>query len=826
VTTSRVQDVWPLSPLQEGLLFHAAYDDQGPDVYLGQRAFDFAGRLDAGRLRASWEGLLGRHAALRASFQRRRSGEPVQVIAGRVGLPWREADVSGLAGEQALAEADRLAGAERERRFDLTAPPLLRLLLIKLAPARHRLVITSHHILMDGWSMPLVMNELVAVYMAGGDAGALPPVASYREYLSWLARQDKDAARAAWQAELAGVGEPTLVAPADPARAPVIPERVSVSAAPELSGAVTALARSRGLTVNTVLQGAWALLLARLAGRTDVVFGATVAGRPPELAGVESMVGLFINTLPVRVRLDPAQPVADLLAGIQERQAALIAHQHLGLAEIQKLAGPGAVFDTLVVYENYPRPPDPQAARGGISVAPAWLREVSHYPLTLVVVPGDRMVLKLDYRPDLSDLDGARRILDRLVGVLGRVAADPGARVGEVAVADEAERRLVVGGWNATAAPAGALTLAGLFAAQAGRSPAAAAVVCGERVVSYAELGEAAGRLARYLGGLGAGPGSRVAVLMERSVDLVVAVLGVVLAGAAYVPVDPEYPGERVGFMLADAGPAVVVCTAGLAGRVPAGCPAPVVVVDDPAVAAAVAACPGDDLAGLAARARPQDLAYVMYTSGSTGVPKGVAVTQAGAAGLVTDQGWGAAHARVLMHAPHAFDASTYELWVPVAHGGQVVVAPPGLADAGLLRELITGGALTAVHVTAGLFAVMADQSPDCFAGLQEVLTGGDVVSAAAVAKVAAACPGLAVRHLYGPTEITLCATWFALPAGQPVGPVLPIGRPLGNRRVYVLDAFLLPVPPGVTGELYIAGAGLARGYLNRPALTAERFVA
>ncbi|MBW5425213.1 non-ribosomal peptide synthetase, partial [Streptomyces sp. BG9H] len=349
--------MWPLSPLQEGLLFHADFDDSGPDVYAVQFTLDVEGPLDAGRLRTSWQALLDRHAALRASFHRRKSGEAVQLITRNVTLPWREADLSAHPAADRPARVEKLAARERAERLDLSAPPLLRLLLIRLADHRHRLIVTSHHLLMDGWSMPVLLGELSQVYAAGGDASVLKPAASYGDYLVWLGRQDKEAARDAWRAELAGADEPTLVAPADAGGTPVLPDEHLVRLPEETTRALAETARAQGLTVNTVVQGAWALVLARLAGRTDVVFGATVAGRPAELPGVESMVGLLINTLPVRVPLEGAEPVSRMLARLQERQAALMAHQHFGLSEIQRLAGPGAVFDTLVVYENYPNPP-------------------------------------------------------------------------------------------------------------------------------------------------------------------------------------------------------------------------------------------------------------------------------------------------------------------------------------------------------------------------------------------------------------------------------------------------------------------------------------
>ncbi|GAA5702302.1 linear gramicidin synthase subunit B [Streptomyces avermitilis] len=835
-------DVWPLSPLQEGLLFHATFDERGPDVYASQRMLALDGPLDVDRLRVSWEALLARHAVLRGSFHQRESGETVQVIASYVEPRWREADLTGLASDAVPGELARLADAERMERFDLADAPLLRLLLIRLGAERYRQVVTVHHALVDGWSTDVVFAELSEVYAAGGEASALAPVTSYTEYLAWLSRQDKDAAREAWRAELDGVAEPTLVAPGG-VGTQAVPEPVSFELSGELTSAVAELARSQGVTVNTVVQGAWALVLARLVGRTDVVFGATVASRPAELPGVESAVGLFLNTLPVRVSLAAEQPVAGMLTDLRDRQVALMARQHMGLREIRQLVGAGAEFDTLVVYENLPRTPavregvDPRGtgSAGSLSVRTVGdPQDRGHYPMALIVMPDERLRGHLVCRPDVVDRARGESVVASLTRVLEQMAADPSMPVGRLDVLGAAERARVTAQSGTTAREHARRARAGeptrspalapeLFAQQAAATPTAVALVDGARTLTYGELVAESAGLARRLVRAGVAPETRVAVVADRSAELVVALLAVSTAGGVYVPVDPGLPEARMRMLLDDVAPPVLVCTRAARDAVPPDFTGRLVVVDDPA---------GAEVEGPVTdhgHTRPltaDHAAYVIYTSGSTGTPKGAVVPHRGLRNLVADRVERyriGADSAVLQLVPPSFDVSMADIWPVLCAGGRLVLAPPTKhhASGEDLVRLMRAERVTHVAMTP---TVLAQLPPEELPLLRVLIVGGEPLPDELRGQWTA---GREVYSEYGVTEATVAST-VSHPLGHPLDApgTPPIGRPIAGTGAYVLDAFLHPVPPGAVGELYLSGVGLARGYLSRPGLTAQRFVA
>ena len=465
----QIEDILPLSPLQEGLLFHALYDTQAPDVYTVQLDLGLEGPLDGTALQAAAQALVQRHASLRASFRHAGLSRPVQIIVPRVTVPWRSIDLSLL---DDAGRAERLAhvlAEERAERFDLGAAPLLRFTLIRLSADRHRLVLTNHHILMDGWSMPVLVQELLTLYAQRDDAGALPRVTPYRDYLAWIAAQDRDAAIAVWRDALAGLDAATRVAAHDPGRAPIVPEQITLALSEPLTTALTLAARRQGLTLNTLVQAAWAILLGRMTGRDDVVFGVTVAGRPPEIAGIERMVGLFINTLPLRIKLPPAKSLATFLREVQESQSGLAAQQHLGLAEIQNLAGLGDLFDTLMVFESYPVDRDGLAAgAAGLRLTDISGRDATHYPLSLAATPGERLQLRLDYRPDLFERASVETMAGRLIRLLEAAVADTDQPIGTLDILGPDERRTILRDWNDTARAIPSATLPELFAAQVG----------------------------------------------------------------------------------------------------------------------------------------------------------------------------------------------------------------------------------------------------------------------------------------------------------------------------------------------------------------------
>nr|WBO80847.1 amino acid adenylation domain-containing protein [Streptomyces sp. SBE_14.2] len=821
-------DVLPLSPLQEGLLFHTEYDQQAEDVYITRLAVDVHGELDTEALRAAVAGLLARHASLRACFHRTTDGTPVQLIPAEAEPPWHDVDLSALDEDARRAELDRLLVAERSRRFDPQRPPLLRFTLVRLGEDRHRLLFAAHHLLLDGWSAQVLAGELFALYGQRGDASALLDTAPYKEYLAWLAGQDRPAAEAAWSAALAGVEEPTLVAPHAAGSAAALPGRIADELPAELTAALTAAARAHGLTMNAVVQGAWGLVLARLTGRDDVLFGETVSGRPPELPGVESMVGLFSNTVPVRVRVDPARSLADTLARVQAGRVDLLAHHYLGLADIQRLTGLGTLFDTAVVFENFPAEETGGRTVHGLTLSEVDTKGDNHYPLGMVVMHDERRtVLNWYYRGDLVDAELVRGATRALRSVLRAFAEAPDTPVGRLPMADEAETLRLTSGAAGVAVPGSEALVHELIEAQAARTPGAVALAGTTAELTYAELDARADRLARLLVADGAGPEERVAVAMERSADLVVTLLAVLKSGAAYVPLDPAHPAGRTAHVLADARPRLLLTDRATAAGLP-DTDVPVLVLDAPGVTERLAALPtaGPDDARPDTPAGADRAAYVIYTSGSTGRPKGVVVTHRSVVDYLgwTRRAYPAAAGVALLHSPVAFDLSVTALFTPLTTGGTVVVA--ALEEDPETSARLAATPLTFMKATPSHLPLL-DALPDAYSPAGELLLGGEALLGEALADWRERHPDVTVWNVYGPTEATVNVTEHRIDPGAPLDPgPVPIGRPQGNVRAYVLDAALRPAPEGVAGELYLAGPCLARGYLGRPGLTAERFTA
>ncbi|MEU0005141.1 non-ribosomal peptide synthase/polyketide synthase [Streptomyces sp. NPDC006314] len=830
------EDVLPLTPLQSGMLFHGLVDTEG--AYFDRTAVRLSGVADPHAFAEAWQRVADRTPVLRTSVHWRGLPHPVQVVKHRAELPVTHLDWRGLTPEARAEQTERLLAEDRAAGMDLSTAPLTRLTLAALPGDEVLLVWSTHHIVLDGWSTGQLLTEVCQRYAAltGGPDAAPPVRRPFADFLHWLRGQDETAAERHWADALAGF---TVRTPLPYDRTPAEAHRARSGAAvhheldEEVSRRLRETAARAGLTVNTVVEGAWALLLARTGGRDDVVFGTTVSGRPAELPGVETMIGMFINTVPTRVRI-PGGRVLPWLRDLQERQSEARRFDFLALPRIQAVSEVAAgepLFDSMVVFENYPVD-ESATARTGVRVAEVRADDATTFPWCLRAHLAERLGFDLAYDPALFDRATVERAAGRLAGLLTSLADGVDGDLDDLDLLTEADRQLLAD-WNATAREVAPRSPVDLFAAQVRRTPEAVAVSDGDRDLTYRRLSEWAGRLAARLVADGLTAEDRVALLMDRSAELVVAQLAVLMAGGAYLPVDTRAPEERRRTLLAQAGATIRLTTAEVAAARTGTRTATA-----PTGAEVATARPGAEAAtgpttrtGAAEEpvppADPDRLAYVMFTSGSTGRPKAVAVRHRDVAALATDSRFaGGVCARVLLHSPVAFDAATFEVWAPLLNGGCVVVAPGGTVDAALVRRLAAEGGLTALWVTAGLFRLLAQDAPDCFRGLVQVWTGGDVVPAAAVRRVLTACPGLSVVDGYGPTETTTFATSCALTGAAAVPDTVPIGHPLDDMRVHVLDSRLRPVPPGCAGELYVAGEGVARGYLNRPGDTAARFLA
>ncbi|MFB6809230.1 amino acid adenylation domain-containing protein, partial [Streptomyces sp. NPDC056387] len=823
----KLQDVWSLSPLQEGMLFHALYDPQGVDVYTSQVSVGLQGKLDPEALRSAGQALLRRHPNLRAAFRHSAQGQPVQLIPREVVLPWRQCDLSGISPADREAEADRLAAAEREERFDPARPPLMRFTLLVLGEEEYRLVITHHHMLLDGWSVPILLRDLFSLYQAPEEDSGLPRVTPFNAYLAWLARQDRSVSESAWREDLAGLAQSCHLAPAHRSRAPIPPAQTEGFLSSELTSALQRYARDAGVTMSTVVQAAWALLLSRLTGQDDVVFGATVAGRPSDIPGIESMLGLFINTVPVRIRLEAGESLAHLLKRAQDRHVRMLDHMHVGLTDIQEWAGVGDLFDTLVVFENYPVDRESIVSPApGLRISGLKGYDGIHYPLNLVAaLTGQRLLLRLNYRPDLFERASVERLVGCLERLLETLVEDPDRPVGRVDILSPEDRHRLLTEWNDTRTEPPAGLIPDLFERQVVRAPRATALVFGDVEVSYGELNARANRLARLLMSRGVGPERVVALMLPRSVETVVALLAVLKAGGAYLPVDPELPADRVAFMLRDAQPAVVLAVEEVVPRLPEGTDA--LLVDAAGVLEELAGLSGDDVddGERACPLLPDHPAYLIYTSGSTGRPKGVTVTTGNLGNLLAAMQKRVSFTqedRLLAVTTVGFDIAALEIFGPLLSGAAVILAShQDVRGGGPLLDIMEKWDVTVMQATPSLWQMLMGFDTEPIRGMR-VLVGGEPLPSGLCGDLHDL--GCRVLNVYGPTETTVWSTAAPIEGEAVQSP--PIGRPLDNTSVYVLDGSLNLVPVGVAGELYVAGAGLARGYVGRSGLTAGRFVA
>ncbi|WP_257230880.1 non-ribosomal peptide synthetase [Streptomyces sp. UH6] len=796
-------------------------------------ALSLTGDLDRAALHAALADVTARHESLRTVF-RETDGVPHQVVLSPAQahpeLPVTELDESRL--------AERLA-EEARRGFDLAAEPPVRAELFALAPDRHVLLVVVHHIAADGWSMGPLSGDLATAYAArcrGEEPQWSPLPVQYADYTRWQRDLLGDAADpdslfarqlAYWKDELAGIPH-QLQLPADRPRPPVASqrgERVVVRLDPALHQALRDLATERGASMFMVLQAGLAALLTRLGAGTDIPVGSPIAGRTDQ--ALDELVGFFVNTLVLRTDTGGDPGFAELLGRVRQKALTAYDHQDVPFEYLVEVANPvrslahHPLFQVMLALQNAPVGDFalPGLETGHLEAPTGTSRVDLTFSLAEQFRPdggADGLVGAVEYATDLFDASTVELLFERWARLLRAAVADPDRPISRIDLLSDAERHRLLHGFNDTAVELPSASLPELFARQVRATPDAVAVVAGGTELTYAELDLRAERLARALVRQGVRPETPVAVLMDRSAELVVAILAIVKAGGAYVPLDSRFPSSRIDLILRESGAALVLTPevlAALARSADAG----------PSEAGPSGAGPCDAEVPCA----PEQVAYIMYTSGSTGRPKGVAVTHRDVAGLALSPEWrGGGHERVLMHSPTAFDLSTYELWVPLLNGGRIVVAPPEQLDLDLLQHTVTTHGVTGLWLTAGLFRLVAEERPGLLAGVREVWTGGDVVSPAAAARVLAACPGIEVVNGYGPTEATTLATRHPVRDLPENAATVPIGGPMANMRAYVLDDRLLPVPTGMVGELYLAGTGVARGYLGRPGLTAERFTA
>ncbi len=819
-----IDDLYELSPLQQGMLFHTLYAPAS-EAYFEQLLAILSGKLNFPAFVRAWEDIVVRHPALRSSFYWEEIAKPLQMIGKQVDLPWTELDWQHLTLEAQQQQLADLLAKDRQTGFDLSIAPVMRFTMIQLAQQSYQFIWSHHHLLFDGWSMQIILAEVLAYYEAAqrGEQLHLRPAPPYREYINWLQQQDTTQAKQFWQQTLQGFATPTTLSTT---KAVGIANEQHFQLSESVTAQLQATARQHHLTVNNLVQGAWALLLARYSGENDVVFGATVSGRSPTIDRVESMVGLLINTIPIRVQVSGT---AELLPWLKQLQAQAFEREqyaYFSLAEIQQLSDIPAgmpLFESILVFENYPLDASEPDSKKTLEISDLRCFERTNYPLTLVINPGSQLAGRIVYDTNCFE----QQTIDRLIGhfqtLLAGMSANPYQHLAQLSLlsADESEA-LILQESQQQPADIHYQCIHNLFESQVEKTPDAVAIVFEQQQLTYRELNNRANQLAHYLQTLGVKPEVRVGICVDRSIEMVIVILAILKAGGAYVPLDPAYPSARLALMLADAQPPILLTQTHWQDRLPIDRQTVVNLDSDWEIISQ------HKIDNLPSEVNPENLAYITYTSGSTGTPKGTKIPHRSIIGFMfgvnymhldANQIW-------LQHSSISWDALTLELWTPLLHGGRCVLYLEKIPTPEGLIQIIQSQKVNILWLTSALFNLIIDTIPQGLLGVKQLLIGGESLSTAHVRRALELLPETQIINGYGPSECTVFNCCYPIPhqLAENVRSI-PIGKPIGDRTVYLLDRDLNRVPIGVHGELYVGGASVARGYLNQPTLTREKFI-
>lgn len=818
--TKKIEAIYPLSPLQRGILFHSLYAPES-GLYFQQALLTLRGALNTAAFEQTWHEITLQHDILRTLFVWEGQEKPLQVVVEQVKVPFQQRDWRNLtrAEQQELLEA--FLEEDRRLGFDLTRAPLARLTLIRVEDDAYELVWSFHHLLLDGWSMSLILRDVFACYeaLSKNEPLSFERSRSYRDYITWLQKQDLSEAEAYWRQTLKGFTTPTRlgVGRASEAEGDYLEQELRLGE--ETASQLQSMARRNKLTLNTLVQGAWALLLGHYSGEADIVYGVIVSGRPASLSGAQYITGLFINTLPMRANLSWDVSTLSWLRSFQDQMAEMSQYEYSPLVEVQgwsEVPRGVQLFDTLFAFENYPVDARLFAGGGGLSVESIRAIEKTNYPITVVAVPGEGLAFKIIYDSRRFDVVVIERMLGHLKTLLEGMIANIEGRLSELPLLTQAERDQLLVEWNDTHSYyEGCKGIYDLFEQQVERDPEAVAAVWGDERLSYGELNRRANRLAHYLRNLGVGPEVVVGVCLERSIEMLIGLLGILKAGGAYLPLDPAYPKERLSFMMEDAMVKVLLTDERRPVVLPEFCGKTVCVDSDREAIARQS----DQNPPCVIEA--ENVAYIIYTSGSTGKPKGIAIEHRSTiaflrwVGQVFDPGQ---LAGVLASTSICFDISIFELFAPLSFGGKLIIAENVLH----LPDLSSAGEITLINTVPSAIAGLLKTKglPD---GARTVNLAGEPFTNKLAQQIYEHERVERLYNLYGPSEDTTYTT-YALIKREDTSPPS-IGRPISNTKIYLFDSSLHPVPAGVTGEIYIAGRGLARGYINRPDVTAERFL-